>query len=117
MNQVHSHGIFRHQVLGEVLGAVGGTVLAASAAKTDLQMREPALKETLHMGIDQTIDMVQEAEDLSVLLQKLDDGRIQSGQLLEPLVLPGLCTDLQSNTYPPPFPDVSSGIPFLYEKL
>ena len=31
--------------------------------------------------------------------------------------LPGLCVERQSNTYPPPLPDSSSGIPFLYEKL
>ena len=104
MNQVHSHGIFRHQVLGEVLGAVGGTVLAASAAETDLQMRKTALQETLHMGIDQTIDMVQKAEDLPVLLQELDDGRIQSGQLLEPLVLPRIVHRPAVEHIPAPVP-------------
>ena len=90
MDQVHFHGIFRHEVLGEVLGAVGGAVLAAGAAETDLQVGETALEEALHVRIDQGIDVVQEAEDFAVLLEELDDGRIQAGQLLEPLILPGV---------------------------
>ena len=90
MNQVHFHGVFGHEVLGEVLGAIGGAVLAACASETDLQVRETAGKEALHVRIDQGIDMVQEAEDFSVLLQELDDRRIQAGQLLEPLILPGI---------------------------
>ena len=88
MNQVDFHRILRNEVLSEVLGAVGGAVLAAGAAETDLQVRESALKEALHVGIDQGIDMVQEAEDLAVLLQELNDGFIKTGQLLEPFVLP-----------------------------
>ena len=90
VNQVYADWVFGHEVLGEVLGAVGGAVLAAGAAETDLQVRETAGKEALHVRIDQGIDMVQEAENLSVLLQELDDGRIQTGQLLEPLILPGI---------------------------
>ena len=77
-------------MFGEVLGAVGGAVLAAGAAETDLQVGEAALEEALHVRIDQGIDVVQEAEDLAVLLEELDDGRIQTGQLLEPLILPGV---------------------------
>ena len=80
MNQVHADGIMGYEVLGQVLGAVGGAVLAAGAAKTDLQVRETTLEETLHVHIDQRIDMVQELENLSVLLQEPDDGCIQFGQ-------------------------------------
>ena len=90
MNQVHADWVFGHEVLGQVLGAVGGAVLAAGAAEADLQVRETAGKEALHVRIDQGIDMVKEAEDFSVLLQELDDRRIQTGQLLEPLILPGI---------------------------
>ena len=90
MDQVDFHGVFRHQVLGEVLSAVGGAVLAAGAAETDLQVREAALEEALHVRIDQSIHVVQETEDFPILLEELDDGRIQSGQLLEPLILPGI---------------------------
>ena len=88
MDQVHFHGIFRHEVLGEVLGAVGGAVLATGAAETDLQVREAAGKEAFHVRIDQGIDVVQEAEDLAVFFQELDHRRIQPRQLLEPLILP-----------------------------
>ena len=90
MNQVHSHGIFHHEMLRQMLGAVGGPVLAAGAAEADLEMGEAAGEETLHVRIDQGIDVVQEAEDFTILLQELDDRRIQSGQLLEPLILPGV---------------------------
>ena len=43
MDEVHFHGILRDQVLGEVLGAVGGAVLATGAAEADLQVRETTL--------------------------------------------------------------------------
>ena len=75
-------------MLGEVLGAVGGAVLAAGATETDLEVREASGEETFHVRIDQGIDVAQEAEDLPVLLQEFDDGRIQAGELLEPVVLP-----------------------------
>ena len=88
VNQVDLHRILRDEMLGKVLGAVGGTVLAACAAETDLQVRKTTLKEALYMRIDQGIDMVQEVKNLAVLLQELDHGRIQPGQLLEPLILP-----------------------------
>ena len=88
MDKMHFHGIFRHEMLGEVLGAVGGAVLAAGAAETDLQMRETAGKEALHVRIDQGIDMVEETQDLAVLLEEIDHRLVQPGQLLEPLILP-----------------------------
>ena len=101
---MHFHEIFRDEVLGEVLGAVGGAMLAAGAAETDLQVREAALEEALHMRIDQGIDMVQEAEDLAVLLQEPDDGFIQAGQLLEPLVLPRIMHAPAVEHIPSPIP-------------
>ena len=85
---MHFHGIFRCQVLGEVLGTVGGAVLAAGATEADLEMREAALEKALHMRIDQGIDVVEEAEDFAVLLEEVDHGLIQPRQLLEPLILP-----------------------------
>ena len=88
MDQVHFHGILRDEMLGEVLGAVGGAVLAACAAETDLQVREAAEKEAFHVRIDEGIDVVQEAENLAVFFQELDYRRIQSRQQLEPLILP-----------------------------
>ncbi len=88
MNQVHADGILCGQALRKMLGAVSGPVLTAGAAETDLQMRETTLKETLHVRIDQRIDAVQEAEDFTVLLQEIDHGLVQTGQLLEPLILP-----------------------------
>ena len=48
-------------MLGEVLGAVGGAVLAACAAETDLQVREAAEKEAFHVRIDEGIDVAYRA--------------------------------------------------------
>ena len=104
MDEVDFYGIFRDEMLGEVLGAVSGTVLAAGAAEADLQVREIALKEALHVRIDQSIDMVQEAEDLTVLLQELYDGFIEAGQLLEPLVLPRIMHAPAIEHIPSPIP-------------
>lgn len=88
MNQVHADGILCGQALRKMLGAVGGAVLPAGTAETDLQMREATLEEALHMRIDQRINVVQEAEDFTVLLQEVDYGLVQAGQLLEPFVFP-----------------------------
>ena len=104
MNQVHFHGIFRDEMLGEVLGTVGGAVLAAGAAEADLQVCEPAGKKTLDVRIDQGIDVVQEAEDLPVLLEELDDGLIQPRQLLEPLILPRIMHRPAIKYIPSPIP-------------
>ena len=104
VDEVDFHGIFRDEVLGEVLGAVGGAVLATGAAETDLQVRETALEEALHVRIDQGIDMVQEAEDLAVLLQELNDGFIETGQLFEPLVLPRIVHTPAVEHIPSPIP-------------
>ena len=40
------------------------------------------------MCIDQGVHMLEETEDFTILLQELDHGRVQAGELLEPLVLP-----------------------------
>ena len=91
-------------MLGQVLGAVGGAVLAAGATETDLEVRETTGEETFHVRIDQGIDVVQKAEDLPVLLQEFDDGRIQSGQLLEPLILPRIMHAPAVKYIPSPVP-------------
>ena len=116
VNQVHSDGIPRNQVLGEVLGAVGGAVLAAGAAETDLQVGEAALEEAFHMGIDQGIDMVQEAEDLAVLLQEFNDRGVQAGELLEPFVLPRIVYAPAVKHIPSPVPGRILGNPLLEGK-
>ena len=104
VDEVHFHGIFRHQVFRQVLGTVGGTVLAAGAAETHLKVGEAAGEETLHVRIDQGIDVVQEAEYLPVLLQELNYGGIQACQLLEPLVLSGIVHGPAIKYIPSPVP-------------
>ena len=85
---MHPDGVFRDEMLSEMLGTVGGAMLPAGAAETDLKMREATGKEALHVNIDQGIDIVQELEYLAVFFEKVNDGLIQSGQLLEPFILP-----------------------------
>ena len=88
VDEVHANGIFGHQVLGEVLGAIGGAVLPAGAAETDLQVSETTLEEALHVRIDQRINVVEEAYNLAVLLKKSNYRLIKPCQLLEPLIFP-----------------------------
>ena len=60
--------------------------------------------------------MVQEAEDLAVLLQKLNDRRIQAGKLLEPFVLPGIVYAPAVEHIPSPVPGRVLGDPLLEGK-
>ena len=87
-------------MLGQVLGRIDTAMLTTRAAKREHQRRKATLDITTHMGIGQFVDTVKEGQNFAVILQETDDRFIQSRQLLR-----------QSNTYPPPLPDSSSGMP------
>ena len=85
MGQRHPDIEFLGKMLGEVLGAVHRTVLAASAAETNLEACELPFNETLDMSIHETIDIVQERQDFPVIFQELDYLGITPGKL--PVIL------------------------------
>ena len=81
MGQRHPDIEFLGKMLGKVLGAVHGTVLAASAAETNLKACELPFNETLDMSIHESIYIVQELQDFPVILQELDYLGIAPGEL------------------------------------
>ena len=82
MYQFDFNIIFIVQVFCEVLGTIDRAVLPARTTERHLQVCEIALYIPLHMMIDQCINGVQEGQYLTVLLQEIDDGLIQTGHLL-----------------------------------
>ena len=86
MGEVDADAIFPVEVLGEVLGAIDGTMLAACAAEGEHEVGEAALEVALDVMIGEAIDAVEEGEDLAVVLQETDDGSVQAGELLVGLV-------------------------------
>ena len=113
VDKVHLHTELLVEVFGEVLGTVDRTMLAACASEADGEVGEATFHITLYRGVNQFIGMFQKGCYLSVFFQELDYGCIKACKRLITVVLPGLLTARQSNTNPPPLPDVSSGIPFL----
>ena len=86
MSEVDADAIFLVQMLGEVLGTIDRTVLAACATEGEHQVGKAALDVAFHVGIGQTIDAVQEGQNLAIVLQKLDDRSVQTRDLLVGLI-------------------------------
>lgn len=88
-------------------------MLSAGATEADGQIAESAFHITFHGGIYQSIDMIEETKYFAIFFQESDYRFIQSGERFVTLILAGIIHARQSNTYPPPLPVESSGIPFL----
>lgn len=73
-----------------VLGRIDAAMLATGAAERNLHVLEAALEEAGYMVIDQSIDRVEKLENLAVLLQEVDDGLVEAGELLVFVVLAGV---------------------------
>lgn len=69
------------QVSSKMLGAINRTVLTSGTAEANLEMSELPLYEALHMSIHKRVDVVQESDNLSVILQELYDLFIHAGKL------------------------------------
>ena len=78
--------VFAVQVFREVLGGIDAAMLAACAAESEHEMCETALHESLHMEVGQSIDALEEVDQLSVLLQEVDHGLVESCQLFVLLI-------------------------------
>ena len=87
MNQMDTNVVFLVQMLGEVFGTIDGTVLPACTTEGYLEIGEVPLDEPLHMMVHEGIDGVEEGEDLTVLLEEVDDGLVKTREGLVGVVL------------------------------
>ena len=88
MGEVNGDAVFLVEVFGEVLGTIDGAMLTTCAAEGEHQVGEPTLEITLHVRVGQPIDALQEYKNLAIVLQELDDGSIQTGNLFVRLIAP-----------------------------
>ena len=68
--------------MGKVLGTIHTAVLTARTSKREHEVAKPSLHVTLHMGIRQAIDTLKEGCYLTVFLQEVYDGLVQTCLLL-----------------------------------
>jgi hypothetical protein len=61
---------------GQVLGRVDAAVLAAGATKGEHQVGETTLNVSCHMRFGQGINVFEECENFSVVLEKIYDGLV-----------------------------------------
>ena len=94
---------FLMEVFCKMLGRIHTTMLSSRATEGKLKVGKSTVNVSLNMKISQLIHTFQERKNLSVLFKEINHRLVQ----------PGLCTARQSNTYPPPFPLSSAGMPFL----
>ena len=90
MHQFDFHTKFLIQVLCQMLGRINRTMLSAGATEADGQIAESAFHITLHGGIHQSIDMIEETEYFSIFFQESDYRLIQSGERFVTLILTGI---------------------------
>ena len=72
---------FVQEMFCKVLCAIDGTMLSSSTAEAYLEMGELPFHETLHVGIDQSIDAFKEDIDFAIILQELDHFLVHTGEL------------------------------------
>ena len=78
--------VFSGKVTSEMFGTVDRTVLASGASETDRKAAESTTAVGLDVRIDDTLDMLEEAEYFSVIFKKLDHCTIPSCELLVCLI-------------------------------
>ena len=90
MNKADLDIIFLFEMLREMLGTIDRTMLPTRATESYLEVREVTFDEARRMMIDEGINGLQESQDLAVLLQKINDRLVQSGEGLVFVVLTGI---------------------------
>jgi hypothetical protein len=78
MTEMDFHAELLVDVFGHMLGTIDGAMATTCASKGDLQMGETTLDVAGHMEIDETIDALEESENLTILLEEVDDGLIET---------------------------------------
>lgn len=82
MANMHFYAKLLVDMLRKMLGRIYTAMLTARATETELQGGESSLDITTYMMVCQRIDMIQELQYLSIILQETDDRLVQSRQLL-----------------------------------
>ena len=90
MNQFDAYAVFIVEMVGEMFSTIDGAMLSACTAERDLQMAKITFDKALNMMVYEFIHGVQKSEYLSVLLQKINDGLIQTGKGFVRIVLTGI---------------------------
>ena len=88
--EVHFYAVAGVEVEGEVLGTVDAAMLPARAAEGEHEVGEAALKVALYVLVGEGIDAGEETGNLTVVFKKLDDGGIETREVLIGLVAPGV---------------------------
>lgn len=74
----------------QVLSAIHGPMLAASAAETHLKVGELPLYEAFDVTVNQGIHVVQETRHTTIVLKEFDHLRVKAGELAVILELAGI---------------------------
>lgn len=69
-------------MLCQMLSGIHTAMLTARTTETEHQRGETTLDITVHVMIGKCIDMLQELENLTIILQESDDRFVQTRQLL-----------------------------------
>ena len=90
VNKIYLDGIALFKMQGKGIGAIDATVLSTRATEGDLEVFEIAFDKALDMVIDEAIDRIQEGQYFSILLKKVDDGLVMTGEVFELFILAGV---------------------------
>ena len=82
MMHMYLHAKFIMNMFGQMLGTIDTSMLTTRTSETEHQTGKTTLDISEDMSIGQTIDTLQEGENLSIVLQETDDRLIQSGKVL-----------------------------------
>ena len=90
MYEVHLYAKLLVQMLSHMLGGIDRTMLTTCAAKANRKIGKTSLYVTLHAGIYQGIDMIQESEYLAIFFEELDDWFVESDKRFVAIILAGI---------------------------
>ena len=78
------------QVFSQMLGRINGAVLAARASETDRQIGKATFHVALDGNVDQSIDVLQESYDFTIVFEEADDRFVQSRERFVAFVFTGV---------------------------
>ena len=90
MNDANFNAEFLMYMLSQMLGTIHRAMLPSSTSEREHERGKATLDIAGHMGVCQPVDTLEEGEYLAIVLQKADDGLVESCELLVWLVAPGV---------------------------